>query len=157
MADSASVPPTMVGFTWTRRTVTPAMRRLDGDLWCVRDALCALLRWPPGSEEWRRFIEAPDGPADMERLIEHLGLVAYDPAYPEHAALLCEALDHPGVASYKFHRERLEHCQYQAHLRHFVPLGPEYLRADRNPELFQIIVDLRQAPHSECLRCQLGD
>lgn len=146
--------PTMAGFRWTARTVKSSMRRLEGDLWCVRDALCALLQWAPGSEEWRRFIEAPDGPADMERLIDHLGLVAYDPDYPEHAALLREALDHPGVASYKFHLEQMEHCQYQPHLRHFMPLGPEYGRVDPNPELFQIIVDLRQAPHPECLQCQ---
>jgi hypothetical protein len=30
---------------------------------------------------WRRFIEAPNGPADMARLINHLGLAAYSPEY----------------------------------------------------------------------------
>jgi hypothetical protein len=144
----------MAGFVWTPRTIDPAMRSLPGDLWCVRDAFSALMQWPPGSEEWFRFIEAPDGPADMERLIDHLGLIWLDPGYPEHATVLSEALDHPGIASYKFHRMQMEHCMYQPHLRHMIPLPPQYRAADPNPELFQIILDPRQPPHaSACWGC----
>jgi len=90
----------------------------------------------------------------MERLLDHLGLVGYDPEYPDHAALLRQALDHPGAAVYRFHRIRMEHCMYQPHLRHFTPLPPQYAVADPNPELFQIIVDLRQPEHrSACWAC----
>ena len=140
--------PTMAGFEWTPRTIDPASRALPGDLWCVRDAICALMQWPPGSEEWFRFIEAPDGPSDMGRLLDHLGLVAYDPEYPAHVAALAQAGDHPGISCYKFHRMRMEHCMYQPHLRHFLPLPPQYTAADPNPELFQIIVDQGQPAHS---------
>lgn len=147
----------MVGFEWTPTTVTPAMRSLPGDLWCVRDSFCALMRWPPGSEEWSRFIEAPNGPADMERLLNHLGLDSYDPEYADHGDLMRESLDHPGIVCYKFHSQRMEHCQYQPHLRHFQPLPPQYVIADPSPELFQVIVDLRQDPHSDaCPQCQAG-
>lgn len=104
---SGEVPaPTMLGFVWTPRTITLAMRQLSGELWCVRDAYTALLRWAPGSDEWQRFIEAPDGPSDMERLIHHLGLVSYDPEYQPHAQQLQHALDHPGIACYKLHAVR---------------------------------------------------
>ncbi len=146
--------PTMAGFEWAPRTIDPAARALPGDLWCVRDSICALMQWPAGSEEWLRFIEAPDGPSDMERLLDHLGLVAYDPEYPDHVPRLAGAGDHPGIACYKFHRQRMEHMMYQPHLRHFIPLPPQYAAADPNPELFQIIVDLRQAPHTAaCWGC----
>ena len=148
--------PTMLGFEWTPRTVDPRQRLLPGDLWCVRDAFSTLMRWLPGSEEWSRFIEAPDGPADMERLVGRLGLDAYDPEYPEHAAVLRDSLDRPGIACYKFHSQRMEHCQYQPHLRHFQPLPPQYIVADPEPELFQLIVDRRQGPHvDDCPQCQV--
>ena len=144
----------MLGFEWTPRTIDPRRRELPGDLWCVRDAFSALMRWDEGSDEWRRFIEAPDGPADMERLIAHLGLVAYDPEYPNHVESLRDAVDRPGIACYKFHRTRMEHCMYQPHLRHFLPLPPQYLLADPNPELFQIIADPRQLAHTfNCQSC----
>lgn len=147
--------PTMAGFEWTPRKIDPAQAALPGDLWCVRDSVCALMGWPPASAEWHRFIEAPDGPADMERLLEHLNLVAYDPEYPDHAKSLAEALDHPGIACYKLHRIGMEHCMYQPHLRHFVSLPVQYLDTDPNPELFQIIVEVRQPPHTEsCWGCQ---
>jgi hypothetical protein len=146
----------MLGFAWTPTTITAAMRALPGDLWCVRDALCALMKWQPGSDEWNCFIEAPNGPANMQRLIDHLGLVSFDPDFPGHASLLQRAPDHPGVASYKLHQVRMEHLQYQPHLRHFVPLPSEYLLADSEPELFQIIVDLRQDPHPECPQCHIA-
>lgn len=156
MRDDTSVSdtPTMLGFEWTPRTIRPDMPSLPGDLWCVRDAFSALMQWPPGSDEWCRFIEAPDGPADMQRLTDHLGLVSYDPDYRDHIEQLRQGLDHPGIACYKLHRMRMEHCMYQPHLRHMRPLPSEYLAADPNPELFQIIVDLRQPPHAAaCWYC----
>jgi hypothetical protein len=144
----------MLGFVRTPGMIHPAIRSLPGDLWCVRDAFSALMQWPPGSDEWRRFIEATDGPSDMQRLITHHGLVAYDPEYRNHVEPLRQALDHPGIACYKLNRVRVEHCMYQPHLRHLLPLPAEYLAADPHPELFQIIVDLRQAPHAAaCQYC----
>lgn len=148
--------PTMLGFTWSPRTINSVLRQSSGDFWCVRDSFSELMGWPPGSEEWGRFIELPDGPADLERLINHLGLVWYDPEYPDHSKSLGQALDHPGIACYKFQQISMEHCMYQPHLRHFIDLPQQYqVIVDPEPELFQIIVDLRQLPHSKCLQCHV--
>jgi|GEM_PF-6820664 len=144
----------MIGFTWSERCVSPASRQLPGDLWCVRDAFSALMHWEPGSQELSQFIEAPDGQADLERLIDHLGLFAYDPECPEHADPLRQAIDRPGIACHKLHRVRIEHCMFQPHVRHFLPLPPVYRHVAPQPELFQIIVDVRQDPHTECSKCR---
>ena len=147
MADSASVSPTMVGFTWTLRENPPHLSGLPGDLWCVRDAFSELLGWPPGSKQWGSFIEAPL-PGDMDRLCDHLGLAWCDPErQPE---IFAAFLDHPGIAVYAFHTERMSHVMYQPHLRHLRPLPPQYRPLPA--ELFRIIVDTRQKPR-ECLQC----
>lgn len=147
---AASAPPTMVGFLWTPRVTPPALRGLPGDLWCVRDAFSELMGWPPGSPEWGLFIEAPP-PGDMDRLCDHLGLAWCDPdRQPE---ILDTFLDHPGIAVYAFHTERMSHVLYQPHLRHLRPLPPQYRAIPA--ELFRIIVDMRQEP-GLCLRCQAG-
>lgn len=83
----------------------------------------------------------------MDRLIAHLGLVAYD--FPEDKQSISEALDHPGVFIYNFHESQTAHAQYQGHLRHPIPLGAQYQQLG-SPELFLVIVDLRQEPHSGC-------
>ena len=147
--------PSMDGFTWTPRINPPTALSIPGDLWCVRDSISTLMGWPPGSAEWLRFIEAPSGPADMARLIAHLGLVAYDPEYPPHIDPLKNALDRPGIAVYKFHSLRVEHCMYQPHLRHWLTLPNEYPLFDPDSELFQIIVDERQVFHEfSCSGCR---
>ncbi|MCL4413402.1 MAG: hypothetical protein M1522_01430 [Actinobacteria bacterium] len=139
--------PTMTGFVWSVRDVPLPRDNLRGDYWCVRDAFCKLLGWSLGSDEWNAFIEAPS-PKDMDPLIEHLGLVAFDPDRghePRYADLLA-SLDHPGVAFYNLHRCRISHCIFQPHVRHLRPLPPIYQLIDPYPEFFRIVVDLRQPP-----------
>lgn len=140
---------TLEGFAWTPRLVPP-LSGPAGDLWCVRDAFSELMGWPPGSSEWRRFIEAPV-PEDMDRLCDHLGLVWCDP--DNEPEIFDTYLDHPGIAVYALHTEGLSHVTYQPHLRHLRPLPPQY--AATPAELFRIIADLRQGPGA-CLRCHLG-
>jgi hypothetical protein len=140
--------PTMAGFTWSESVVTPEMRRLPGDLYCVRDSIAALLGWEPGSEEWACFIEAPNA-ADVDRMIDHLGLDWCDPErQPEKFRTF---LDHPGISVYAFHTMRMSHYLYQPHLRKLRPLPVQYLLVEPNRELFRIIADLRQRPHTNTL------
>ncbi len=141
-------PATMDGFDWTPRP-RPSLSGPAGDLWCVRDAFSELMAWLPGSLEWSRFVEAPVA-EDMDRLCDHLGLVWCDP--DTQAEIFDAYLDHPGMAVYALHSERLSHVMYQPHLRHLRPLPPQY--APFQAELFRIIADLRQAPKA-CPRCHL--
>lgn len=142
--------PTMVGFTWTPGATPPTLHGLPGDMWCVRGAFSELMGWPPRSKGWSRFIEGPP-PDDMDRLCDHLGLAWCDPE--REPELLGELLDHPGIAVYAFHTERLSHVQYQPHVRHLRPLPSQY--ATIPAELFRIIADTRQEPGA-CIRCQIG-
>jgi hypothetical protein len=138
---------TMAGFRWSEREGDLAHRPAPGDLWCVRDAFCALMRWEPGSNEWDSFVEAPL-PGDMDRLVEHLGLVWFDPEHESHKLGLQASLDHPGITVYAFHLVQMSHCLYQPHIRHLRDLPPQYRLIDLNPELFRIIVDTRQPPRA---------
>jgi hypothetical protein len=63
-----------------------------------------------------------------------------------HAEQLAERLDHPSIACWKLHAVQLGHVLYQPHLRFPRPLPIQYW--EFTPELFRIIVDPRQAPHS---------
>jgi len=109
--------------------------------------------WPPGSENWVRFIEAPI-PEDLDRLDEYLGLVVIDPAIAQHREELLALLDHPGIAGYDFHGMKVSHAQYQPHLRHFQPLPGEYNAFDSNSELVRIVVNPRRpADPRECRDC----
>lgn len=141
--------PTMRDFEWSPREIDPAQRLIPGDLWCVRDAFCALLGWKPGSDEWKRSIEAPT-PDDMDRLIDHLGLVWFDPEYQPHWQLLQSQLDHPGISFFTLHSVRMSHCMYQPHLRHLLGLPPQY--ASYPVEMYRIVVDTRQLP-AACMMC----
>jgi hypothetical protein len=133
--------PTMAGFTWSETFISPVMRALPGDLWCVRDAFSELMGWPPGTDEWGRFIEAP-APGEMLRLIDHLGLAWCDPdRQPE---IFATFLDHPGISVYAFHTHQMSHVLYQPHLRHLRSLPPQF--SGIPAELFQTIADLRQLP-----------
>jgi len=140
------VAPTMRGFRWTPREIPPFLRALPGDLWCLRNAYCALFGWEEGSDEWNRFIEAPDR-GDPDRLIEHLGLSWFDPDYPPHREVWKTRLDHPGISFYAIHSLQIAHCIYQPHVRHLQPLPDEYQRY--SPELFRIVIDIRQPPARE--------
>jgi hypothetical protein len=105
--------------------------------------------WEPGTDEWNGFIEAPL-PGDMDRLIDHLGLAWCDPdRQPE---IFETFLDHPGIAAYAIHSQRMSHVVYQPHLRHLRNLPPQF--APFHPELFRVVVDARQAP-GLCARCAI--
>ncbi len=69
--------PTMEGFAWSGAD-GPPHNTLPGNGWCLRDAICTLFGWPPGSPDWAAFQEYPSW-GDTHRLIAHLGLVAFDP------------------------------------------------------------------------------
>lgn len=138
----------MIGFEWSEREI-PLSNGLPGDFWCVRDAFSELMGWAPGSEEWLRFIEAPL-PGDMDRLVDHLGLLWFDPEHEPHREPLAALLEHPGITVYAFHTMQLSHVLYQPHLRHLRPLPVQYSRIPA--ELFRVIVDSRQVPNAASCR-----
>ncbi len=133
----------MVGFEWSTYGMGPPAG-LGGDGWCVRDALSDLFGWPVGDSEWLSFIEAPE-PADMDRLVDHLGLEWYDPDYADHVSRLTERVDHPGISCWKLHALQMGHVIYQPHLRYERPLLQQYW--PYKPERYRILVDVRQDPH----------
>ena len=153
---SADVRPTMEGFTWTSRDLEPC--GLEGNRWCVRDAYCALFGWPPGSDEWNRFIEGP-APADMESLAHHLGVATFDVRSAAGWNAIIPDVDHPGVAVFEIPELEISHMVYVGHVRVLLeqwpygmdshpygywPLTPEHLR--HNPILRLVLVDRRQPP-----------
>src|SRR5207248_1264843 len=107
-------------------------------------SVCQLLGWPPGSDEWSRFIEAPH-PDDMLPLYQHLGLLVCDVGIEQHVRELAALLDHPGIASFILPSIKIGHAVYLGHLRtlgmHHVTgyrylLHPLHLAA--GPELFWV-------------------
>jgi hypothetical protein len=52
---------TMHGFIWLPEPAPPpdVLVLADAELWCVRDAICQLVGWLPGSEDYCAFIELP--------------------------------------------------------------------------------------------------
>jgi hypothetical protein len=152
----ANVAPTMDGFTWTPRDLEPW--GLEGDRWCVRDAYCALFGWPPGSDEWNRFIEGP-ATEDMQPLADHLEAETFDVRSAAGWNAIIPKVDHPGVAVFEFPQLKISHMVYVGHVRVLLeqwpygkdshpygywPLTPEYLR--HNPILRLVLVNLRQSP-----------
>jgi hypothetical protein len=140
----------MRGFVWSERLPLPQVSQPPGgDLWCIRDAFCALMGWPPGSEGWEAFIEAPRG-RDMYRLVEHLGLEWFDPEYYPHQAEIAARLDRPGVLLYDLFVptptgfQPMGHTMYEPHLRN--PLWLSHRYAPYRPGLVNVVVDTRQPP-----------
>lgn len=144
--------PTMNGFIWSSTNIDAVHRSLPGDLWCVRDVVCTLLAWPPGSDDWKRFIEAPSA-SDVDRMTDHLGLVWFDPEHPPHHAQLVALLDHPGISVFAFPSLELCHYVYQPHVRHLRGLPSSYDGIPR--ELFRIVIDPRRpAARTACTACR---
>lgn len=156
--------PAMAGFEWS--PTTPYLATEEGeDGWCMRDAVCQLFGWRPGSENWRRFIEGPQG-KDAPRLAEHVGLTEFQ--VPQDWNELIRRLAHPGVAVFDFHAYQKSHVVYVHDLRRLLhhwpacdgrparpedrplwcygwPLGREHMM--RGPVLGAALIDERQPPH----------
>jgi hypothetical protein len=157
----------MAGFEWS-----PAPRFVSAepgeDGWCMRDAICQLFGWKPGSEEWLRFIEGPQG-TDTPRLAEHLRLTLFSIDVPQDFNELIRLLDHPGVAVFVFYDFKMSHVVFVPDLRWLLhhwptieglparpadrplwsygwPLGPEHM--SRRPVLGAVLVDEREPPRS---------
>lgn len=148
----------MEGFEWAPAppVVVPTP---GGDGWCVRDAVCEMFGWQPGSAEWGRFVESPSG-ADVPRPCAHLGLELFVVSVPVQWNELITKLDHPGIAIFAFPSVRISHAVYVHHvhalLHHWPapgrvrndlpfagwPLGYGHLRY--GPVLDTVIVDTRR-------------
>jgi hypothetical protein len=140
-------PPTMDGFAWTKQSVSLNIPIVPGgNLWCVRDTIGQLLGWPPGSENWYAFVKAPSS-TDFYRLIDHLGLSWFDCHEPQ----LANHLMHPGILVYFLNVPGMPPDRPMAHTVFEPDLqncnGIPYNYASYSPELFGVIVDMRQSPH----------
>ena len=114
---------TMEGFRWSAPDVGspgPATER-----WSVRDAICPLLGWPEGSEDWAAFIEGPSS-GDVEDLIDHLGLIRVDLVLPHHFAWLMANLSQPGIARHHFRDVESLHYQYEPNLAQYQGLPRQH-------------------------------
>lgn len=155
----------MNGFEWSPSVPCVAMG-LGEDGWCLRDAICELFRWEPGSPDWSRFIEGPQG-QDVPRLAKHLGLTTFE--IPQNWNDLIARTAHPGIAVFDFPAYHKSHALYVynvAALIHHWPIaeGPpatarerwlfwygwpltrEYLV--RGPELGAVLIDERHPPRA---------
>jgi hypothetical protein len=155
--------PTMAGFEWSP---TPGCVPMEAgeDGWCMRDAICQLLGWTSGSENWWQFIEGPKG-KDTPRLAEHLGLKEFQ--VPRDWNDLIRNLAHPGVVIFDFHAYQMSHVVYVHDLRWLLhhwptvgglparpeerplwsfgwPLGQEHML--RGPVLGAVLIDEREPP-----------
>ena len=158
--------PTMEGFEWSPSAPYIAIEPGENG-WCLRDAVCKLFGWRPGSSEWFRFVEGPQG-RDTPRLAAHLGLMNFE--FPQDWNDLIKRTAHPGIAVFDFHVYRKSHAIYvydvQALIHHWPrPLRPPattderwlfwygwpltYQHLIRGPELGAVLVDERQLPHNE--------
>lgn len=158
--------PTMAGFDWS--PVPPFVPKVPGENgWCVRDAICELFGWEPGSENWSLFIEAPD-PMDTPRLAERLGLTLFS-IVPQDWNELITRLEHPGIAIFVFDEGELSHTVYVhdvAWLMHHWPkvdgqpatredrqlrwygwpLGMQYMK--HGPVLGAVLINEHEPPHA---------
>jgi hypothetical protein len=155
----------MDGFEWSPSVPFVPME-LGEDGWCVRDAVCELFRWEPGSPEWCRFIEGPQG-RDVPRLAEHIGLTTFE--IPQNWNDLIGRTAHPGIAVFDFHVYHKSHAIYvynvEALIHHWPTAeGPpataserwlfwygwplRRLHLERGPVLGAVLLDERNPPHS---------
>jgi hypothetical protein len=112
----------MNGFDWSPAPpFVPAEPGEDG--WCVRDAICELLRWVRGSAEWSRFVQGPRG-RDVPRLASHLGLTNFE--FPGDWNEYIKRMAHPGVAVFDFPAYEKSHAVYVHDVR---VVGPPLAQA----------------------------
>ena len=155
---------TMAGFEWSE--TPPYVPTVPGDNgWCVRDVVCQLFGWPPGSENWSAFIEGPQG-EDTARLADHLGLTLLDLTAPGAYDEPSHHPAHPGVALFGLDKVGMSHVAYVADARWLLrywptpdgrpnrkpalstgwPLGPQHMA--HGPVLFAVIIDERESPRA---------
>jgi hypothetical protein len=117
----------MAGFQWSPRTNPGRVFGPGEDGWCARDAICQLLGWPPGSDEWQRFVESPAG-QDMPRLLRHLVLTDFDlegaAEWNDLLALVERSGDLPAVAWYLMEQVGLAHMVYVPSVRWLLRYWP---------------------------------
>lgn len=78
--------------------------------------LTALFGWPPGSDEWNRFIEGP-ATEDMQPLADHLGVETFDVRSSAGLNAIIPKVDHPGVAVFEIPQLKISHMVYVGHVR----------------------------------------
>jgi hypothetical protein len=139
----------MRGFTWLEEPQLDVPIPAGAGLWCVRDAICQLIGWPPGSEDHGLFIQLP-GTQNIRRLATHLGLTMID--RDNAAELTPEVLAHPGAVEYVLEipgvpdSDALSHMIYVPDLREVLNQGltPEY--DEYEPSLASVLVDMTHPP-----------
>ena len=139
----------MRGFTWLEEPPLDAPIPADAELWCVRDAICQLMGWPPGSEDHDAFIPLV-GTQNMHRLATHLGITMFD--RDDAAELTPEDLAHPGAVEYVLEMpgvpdsDPLAHMIYLPDLRELAHQGLPPVYDEYEPSLSCLLVDMTQPP-----------
>ncbi len=137
-----TIHPTMHGFVWRH----PGGRHpvgLPGDSWCVRDSICQLFHWSPGSWEWQQFRELPH-PEDLSYLEQHLGLIHVSSSEPAEMEWFARNNAHPGVVIWRLNTPGgvVGHATYAEDLRRVSKLPAAYDAFQ--PVADGYLVDVRQ-------------
>lgn len=133
-AVAKTIHPTMQGFVWSHLGGGhPA--GLTGDSWCVRDSICQLFHWAPGSWEWQQFRELPHE-EDLAYLEQHLGLIQIFSSEPAEMEWFERNNGHPGVVIWRLTSASgvVGHATYADDLRRVSRLPAQY-------DFFQPVAD----------------
>jgi hypothetical protein len=139
----------MRGFTWLEQPPPVGAIPAGAELWCVRDAICQLMGWQPGSEDHGAFIQLV-GRQNIHRLAAHLGLTVFDG--DNAAEFTYEVLAHPGAVIYAFEvpgvpdSDPLAHMIYFPDLREIAHRGLPSEYDEYQPEIACLLVDLARPP-----------
>jgi hypothetical protein len=83
MTGPTSKPHALSGFIWSKGLDTTGIP--EAQKYCLRNALCLLMRWGPDSDEWRSFQPGPPE-TDLKRLVQEkpgLGLRLHEEGDPD--------------------------------------------------------------------------
>lgn len=141
-AFAKTIHPTMRGFVW-RHPGGGQPAGLPGNSWCVRDSICQLFHWAPGSWEWQQFRELPHE-EDFAYLEQHLGLIQIFASEPAEMEWFARNNAHPGVVIWRLTSPLgvVGHATYAENLRRLSGLPTEY--AIFQPVADGYLVDVRQ-------------